>query len=102
MAEATQILYTFKELAEILVKQQDIHEGLWGIYIKFGIKAANVGETDSDLKPTALVPVLELGLQKFDALNNLSVDAAVVNPEEFVKFTDKPIVKGTTKAAKKK
>jgi len=80
MAEATQILYTFKELAEVLVKQQGIHEGLWGIYVKFGIKAANVGETDGDLRPTALVPVLELGLQKFDALNNLSIDAAVVNP----------------------
>ncbi|HLE63617.1 MAG TPA: hypothetical protein VI750_10775 [Pyrinomonadaceae bacterium] len=79
MAEATQIVYTFKELAEILVKQQDIHEGYWGIYVKFGIKAANAGETDADLRPTALVPILELGLQKFDALNNLSVDASVVN-----------------------
>lgn len=39
-----------------------------------------MGQTDTDLRPTALVPVLELGLQKFDALNNLSVDASQVNP----------------------
>jgi hypothetical protein len=87
MAEATQIVYTFKELAEILVKQQNLHEGFWGIYIKFGIRAANVGETEGDLRPTALVPILELGLQKFDALNNLSVDAAQVNPNKQIKFT---------------
>jgi transcriptional regulator with XRE-family HTH domain len=80
MAEANQIIYTFKELATILVKDRDIHEGFWGIYVKFGIKAANVGETDTDLRPTALVPVLELGLQKFDELNNLSIDSAQANP----------------------
>ncbi len=28
MAEATEIIYTFKELAEILVQQQDIHEAI--------------------------------------------------------------------------
>ncbi|MBA2526974.1 MAG: hypothetical protein H0V18_14515 [Pyrinomonadaceae bacterium] len=94
MAEATQILYTFKELAEILVKERDLHEGLWGVYVKFGIKAANVGETDADLRPTALVPVLELGLQKFDAVNNLSVDAAAVNPaKKYVKITTAKITK---------
>lgn len=80
MAEPNQIIYTFKEIAELLVQDRDIHEGYWGIYVKFGIKAANAGETDADLRPTALVPVLELGLQKFDALNNLSVDASKVNP----------------------
>jgi hypothetical protein len=101
MAEPTQILYTFKELAELLVKDRDIHEGYWGIYVKFGIKAANVGETDSDLKPTALVPVLELGLQKFDVLNNLSVDAGVVNPKPGTKKGIR--IKGTgTVTGKKK
>ena len=80
MAEVSQITYTFKELAEILVKECDIHEGFWGLFVKFGIKAANLGETDSDLRPTALVPILELGLQKYDGLNNLSVDASQVNP----------------------
>jgi hypothetical protein len=80
MAEASQIIYTFKELAALLVKDQDKHEGHWGVYVKFGISAMNVGQTDNDIKPTALVPVLEIGLQKFEELNNLSVDAAVVNP----------------------
>lgn len=63
-----------------MVKDQDINEGYWGIYVRFGISAANAGPSDADLKPTALVPVVELGLQKFDQVSNLSVDAAEVNP----------------------
>lgn len=80
MAEPTLITYSFKELATLLVKEQGLHEGYWGIYAKFGITAANAGPTDADLRPTALVPILELGLQRYEELNNLSVDAAEVNP----------------------
>ena len=46
-----------------------------------GIGAANAGASATDLRPTALVPVVEIGLQRFDDLNNLSVDAAIVNPK---------------------
>ena len=80
MAESTQIVFTHKEVVEALLKRQGIHEGIWGIYVKFGIKGANVGASDSDLMPAAIVPVLQIGLQKFETENNLSVDAAKVNP----------------------
>jgi hypothetical protein len=80
MAEPTQIMFSYKEVAEALLKTQDIHEGIWGIFIKFGISAANVGPTPDTLSPAAIVPILQVGLQKFDAENNLSVNAAVVNP----------------------
>ena len=79
MAEATQIIYSFREIARLMVQEQGITEGYWGIYVRFGIKAINAGESDNDLRPTAIVPVVELGLQKFPELNNLSVDAAEVN-----------------------
>ncbi len=82
MPEANQILFSFKELATLMVKDQSITEGYWGVYVRFGISAANAGPSDADLKPTALVPVVELGLQKFQELNNLSVDAAEVNPPD--------------------
>lgn len=72
--------YSFKELAALMVKDQGLHEGYWGVYVRFGINAANVGASDTDLRPTALVPIVELGLQKSEDLNNLSVDAAEVNP----------------------
>ena len=80
MAEPKMITYAFKELALLMVKDQGIHEGYWGIYVRFGINAANAGPSETDVKPTAMVPILELGLQKFDELNNLSVDAAIENP----------------------
>jgi hypothetical protein len=79
MPESSMILYTFQELAELMVKHQGIHEGLWGIYLKFGIGAVNAADPSGQLIPTALVPVREIGLQKFDEPNNLAVDAAKVN-----------------------
>ena len=80
MGESKQITFSYKELAEVLVKKQDIHEGIWGLYVRFGINAANIGQNDDELKPSAIIPILELGLQKFEKENNLSVDAAKINP----------------------
>jgi hypothetical protein len=81
MADTPMHIFTHKELARILVKEQNIHEGLWGVYIKFGIGAANVGDPDNGmLLPSAIVPVREIGLQRFDKESNLTVDAAIVNP----------------------
>ena len=81
MADASTYIFSYKELVEILVKNQGIHQGLWGIYIKFGIGAANVGDTENGIVlPSAIVPVQEIGIQVFDKANNLTVDAAVVNP----------------------
>ena len=44
-------------------------------------KAANVGESDANLTPSAIIPVLQIGIQKSDSENNLSVDAAKANPK---------------------
>ena len=82
MPEATQIVFKHKELAELLVKAQGIHTGIWGLFIRFGIGASNIGPSDAELQPAAIVPVLEIGLQKFEKETNLSVDAAKVNPEK--------------------
>ena len=82
MAEPTLIAFNFREIAELLVKQQDIHEGLWCIHFKFGIKGANLGTNDENVLPTAMVPILELGLQKVEDRTNLTVDAARVNPRK--------------------
>lgn len=83
MAEAKNIyVFTYKQLAEALVKNQGIHEGLWGVYVKFGISASNIGPTQEEILPAAIVPVLEIGIQKFEKQNNLTVDAAEVNPDK--------------------
>ena len=81
MPEPTQVLFSHKELVTVLIKSQGLHEGIWGLYVKFGLKAVNSGASDADLQPTAMIPVLGIGLQRFEEVNGLSVNAAEVNPK---------------------
>ena len=77
-------VFNYQEVAEALVKQQGLHEGLWAIYIEFGIGAANVNtkEASKEYAPAAIVPVKGIGLLRSSEENNLTVDAAIVNPGE--------------------
>jgi hypothetical protein len=81
MPETSQLTFSFKEIVTALLKAQDIHEGIWGLFVNFGLSANNIGPNESELRPAAVVPVLSLGLQKFEKETNLSVDAAKVNPK---------------------
>ncbi len=81
MPETAQITFSHREIVETLLKKQGIHEGIWGLYVKFGIGAANVGPTETELSPAAIVPVLQLGLQRFDKESTIAVDASKVNPK---------------------
>ena len=80
MPEPNQITYTHREIVQILIRDRDLHEGIWGLYVRFGLGASNVGENDSQVQPAAIVPLVEIGLQKFDKETNISLDAAKVNP----------------------
>ena len=82
MPEARQIVFSYQEIAQALIKQQGIHEGLWGIYAEFGIAAANVNNASgAGLVPAAIVPLARMGIQRYEEeVPGLSVDAAVVNP----------------------
>jgi len=81
MPEASQITFSYKEVVEALVKKHGLQEGIWGLFVKFGIQGSNIGPTESDIKPAAIVPILELGLQKMDKESTIAVDAAKVNPK---------------------
>lgn len=84
MAEATNYVFNHKEIAELLIIKQDIHEGFWSIYIEFGLGAGNValGPEDPMPLPSAIIPVKRIGIQKYDQPNLLTVDAAIVNPSK--------------------
>lgn len=85
MAEREKKQFTHVELAEILVKHSGIHEGHWGLFVEFGLGAANLPIAGPDgalsVKPTAMVPVNVIGIQKFDEPAPITVDAAKVNPK---------------------
>jgi hypothetical protein len=73
-------------VAEALIRYNNLHEGLWGLYIEFGLGAANVGpEEGGEVFPTAIIPVKKIGLQRYEKPNNLTVDAAEVNPTKKAK-----------------
>lgn len=82
------ILVNYKDLATLMVKQQGLHEGLWGIYVRFGLRASNIPvqhEHGTSLMPTAILPLLEIGIQPFSEANDLTVNAAIVNPKPGLK-----------------
>ena len=81
MPEIANFVCSYKEVVTALLREQRIHKGLWSLYVKFGISAANIGETETDVRPAAIIPILEIGLQKAEKENNITVDAAQVNPE---------------------
>lgn len=98
MAEAERFIFTYKEIVEALIKKQGIHEGIWGLFVQFGIGAGNAlspeAQGKEDFVPTAFVPILKMGLQKFKEEGHLSSDAAKVNPPS---QTQSPKKKGSGK-----
>lgn len=88
--------FSFHEVATALVKQRDIHDGYWSVYVEFALTAANVHMKSVDeatapmLFPTALVPVKIIGLQRHAEPNELTVDASKVNAKPKTKSKAKP------------
>lgn len=81
MGEPESYTFDFKEIVELLVKKANIHSGIWSISLQFGLGGANISQgPGADFHPAAIVPVLKIGLQRAKEENNLSVDAAKVNP----------------------
>ena len=81
MPETNSLTFTYKEVVEALIRYNNLHEGLWGLSIEFALAAANVApELGGDLLPTAIIPVKKIGLTRSNEPNNLTVDAAEVNP----------------------
>jgi len=86
MPEANQYTFTHRELVELLVKQAGIHEGNWALLVQFGMTSGNTGPNTNALAPMAMVMIGPIGIQRLPpgmpADNNLTVDAAKVNPPE--------------------
>jgi|WetSurMetagenome_2_1015567.scaffolds.fasta_scaffold699418_1 hypothetical protein len=97
MPETKKIAFNFKEITTMLIKQQDIHEGYWGIYFEFAMVSglvpfppcrAPVPPPDTPLMPAAIIPITKIGITKFDTPNPLTVDAAQVNPLDPTKLSE--------------
>lgn len=85
MAEVQNYVFGYRELVETLVKKQGLHEGLWMIYIEFGLQAGNIGPSKDQAVPSAVLQVSKIGIQRIEKDNPFAdtpmvVDAAVINP----------------------
>jgi hypothetical protein len=82
MPETKNFSFSYTELAEIMVKKLDLHEGLWGVYFEFGLGGTNIptGPDPKTIVPAAITVIQRMGIQRFDSPNSLTVDAAHVNP----------------------
>lgn len=88
------LTFTHKDLVTALIKDQGIHEGIWMLYLEFGLGAVNAPIQDTatakeltpeeqldHILPAALLPIKKVGIQRSAQLSNISVDASIVNPK---------------------
>lgn len=71
---------SLRDLAAMLVRDANIHEGLFDISLEIQIAIGMMGPTTSDSLPGALVGVKSVGLLPAAKVNQHTVDAAEVNP----------------------
>jgi len=82
MPEAKQITFTYAEVAEALAEKAGLKDGTWGLYFEFGIIGANVEPPGQPMTPAAFVPILKVGIQRFDEENPMTVTLGKVKSEK--------------------
>ena len=80
MGTPDKFVFEYKEIVELLIKKEDIHEGLWTINLDLSLKGANMGPSDEQLVPVAMIAILRIGIQRVEEKTNLTVDSSEVNP----------------------
>ena len=80
--------HDLREIAEILVKHHNIHEGLFDLAVEFQIVIGAVGIDPSSITPGAMIGVRRIGLMKASVAGSSTVNAAEANPP-----TKKAVVK---------
>jgi len=69
------------ELTTLLLRHHGIHRGLWTLQVNFTTRGYNVVSADEGTaRPAVLVGVESVCLRAVRAADELSVDAAAVNP----------------------
>src|SRR3990167_1422040 len=78
--KAKTVKFQLRDVAVALLKLADVHEGLWQIQVIFANSATNIN-LNGHLTPSAIASVVGMQLARVEqAGDELTVDAAVVNP----------------------
>jgi hypothetical protein len=80
--EATQYMFSHRELLDALIKKAGVHEGKWQLAVGFSLAAVNAGPAPGQMVPSAVVGISNIGIIKAqpESPQELVADAAVVNP----------------------
>lgn len=70
-----------RELTELLIKHNDLHDGCYELLVEFMIGAGTLGPTPEMAAPAAIVTVSKFGLVSAQPSSVVAVDAASVNPQ---------------------
>jgi hypothetical protein len=89
MPESEKYTVSHKELAQLILKSANVHEGQWMLTINFSFGPGNFGPSDDQLSPGLAIGVQQVGIQRINTEqippgtilpNSLIVDANEVNP----------------------
>lgn len=74
--------FSLVEMTKILIKNQELHEGLYNLSFQFQIAFGAVGPSPKLICPGAMMGISRIGLLKTEKekTNIHTVDAATVNP----------------------
>lgn len=78
----TEHRFTYEQLARMMMREQNIHEGLWMVSVGFAMIGVNAGPEPDKILPSAIVGVQNFGLVSTAEQGPLVFDAAVLNPPE--------------------
>jgi hypothetical protein len=83
MAEPTQYIFSLKEAATALIKQQNITEGHWLVGFGMQMSVGMMGPTPQEARPSTLVQINHIQLVRAENPESdvHSVNAAEVNPQ---------------------
>lgn len=76
------IVFDPRKIAEIIIKDQGIHEGIFNLRLEFSLASGIMSPTqDVEKLPAIMVGISGIGIQKTEEPGEYSVDAAKVNPK---------------------
>lgn len=71
---------TLKELIVLIIKEKDLHEGIFTLELELQIAVGGFGPTPELVMPGAMFGVSRIGLTQVQQVGPQTVDAAQVNP----------------------
>jgi hypothetical protein len=97
--------FSHREIATDLIKKQGIHEGRWKLTLELGLGGNSLPlkkpDGTQELHPAGLVLVTAIGITRTEEVNNLTVDAAEVNPAPATRKRSKAGKRATKRDVKK-